>query len=144
MYIYKLGPFCPFYRTRFELLLESWKPLFYVIYEKFLLAPKSVRLTEGFPEILVENGWHPICGHYFWNNNFGARLFCQELGFNDGKIVEKKILLDKETYWVGECKESDKNLKECSGRCTLNTVGGTCRGSKCLKGEKTGIRIECL
>ena len=66
---------------------------------------------EGFPEILVDNGWHPICGHYFWNNNFGARLFCQELGFNDGKIVEKKILLDKETYWVGDAKNLTKTWR---------------------------------
>ena len=57
-----------------------------VIYETLILA---VRLIDGFPEILVDNGWHPICGHWFWNNNFGARLFCQELGFNDGKVVEK-------------------------------------------------------
>ena len=37
----------------------------------------SVRLVEEkFPEVFWNGVWTPICGHWFWNNDYGADLFC--------------------------------------------------------------------
>ena len=54
-------------------------------------APKdTLRLGENqVAEVYFNNQWTPICGHWFWNNNIGATLFCQELGYNSGVITKK-------------------------------------------------------
>ena len=57
----------------------------------------GVRLVDGkYPEVLTNDGsWAPICGHWFWDNNYGARLFCRQLGFNDGRYP-KHLLADSQ------------------------------------------------
>ena len=45
----------------------------------------AVRQSETV-EILHGGQWHPICGHIFWDNNFGADLFCKILGYQFGII----------------------------------------------------------
>ena len=40
----------------------------------------NVRLIEDkYPEVFWNGKWSPICGPYFWDNDFGASLFCQRL-----------------------------------------------------------------
>lgn len=36
------------------------------------------------PQVYFGNKWHPICGHYFWDNDNGAVAFCRKLGFASG------------------------------------------------------------
>ena len=39
---------------------------------------------EKFPEVLYNGKWSPICRYGFWNTDWGATLFCQELGYSNG------------------------------------------------------------
>ena len=36
-------------------------------------------IEDKYPEVFWNGKWSPICGPYFWNNDFGASLFCQRL-----------------------------------------------------------------
>jgi hypothetical protein len=38
----------------------------------------------GEARIFMENRWHPLCGHYFWDNDNGATSFCNKLGYANG------------------------------------------------------------
>lgn len=40
------------------------------------------------PQIFQDGTYHPICGHWFWDNNEGAKSYCKQLGFADGEIIE--------------------------------------------------------
>ena len=33
--------------------------------------------ADGTPLIFWDKVWSPICGHYFWDNQYGAKKFCQ-------------------------------------------------------------------
>merc|ERR1711935_600465 len=48
---------------------------------------KRVKLIDKMPYVWRSRKWVPICGHYFWNNHNGAKLFCEELGFPEGKLI---------------------------------------------------------
>lgn len=37
------------------------------------------------PEIWTDGKWMPICGHWFWDSQEGARTFCRALGFDQGE-----------------------------------------------------------
>ena len=59
----------------------------------------QLRLGENqIAEVYIENKWVPICGHWFWNNNIGATLFCQEMGFESGYIKSKHGNFDLGVY----------------------------------------------
>ena len=54
----------------------------------------SVRLGDmDIAEVFFNHQWVPICGHWFWDNDEGANLFCQELGFEAGNIRRRKLTL---------------------------------------------------
>ena len=95
--------------------------------------------------------WTPICGHYFWDNNVGANLFCQELGFSSGVVssgtgIYSSRRLESDAIRIGKCAANDKWLK-CTGGCNDLATGGHCSNNpyaKCSAGELAGITIECL
>ena len=66
------------------------------------------------PEILWHGKWTPICGHYFWDNNNGAKLFCQILGYTNGKVKGRyynpRHELTDDAIMIGKCSDSDKDL----------------------------------
>ena len=97
--------------------------------------------------------WTPICGHYFWDNNVGADLFCQKLGFSSGVLSsglypnqKTKIKLESDAIRIGKCAANDKWLN-CTGGCNDLATGGHCPGNSnaaCSAGDLSGITIECL
>ena len=40
-------------------------------------------------EVFHNGQWHPICAHYFRANNHGAKLFCQQLGYESGIVRQE-------------------------------------------------------
>ena len=60
-----------------------------------LIQGLGVELKYGKNPIVKTNDgkWTPICGHWFWDNNYGARLFCKQLGYNNGRYT-KHLLAD--------------------------------------------------
>ena len=91
--------------------------------------------------------WYPICGHYFWNNQIGATLFCQEIGYNYGNYAGKEsghsYLTD--SFRIGQCNTGDV-WKNCSGGCNDYQGGGKCNDNVsdvCTVGQPVKITIRC-
>ena len=36
----------------------------------------------------MDGKWRPICGHWFWDNNYGAKAFCKRLGYESGEFSD--------------------------------------------------------
>jgi len=106
----------------------------------------SVRLVEEkFPEVFWNGVWTPICGHWFWNNDYGADLFCQKLDpkYVSGTVIKRRdVKLRQNGIQIGECKINDNSLLACTGGCNdLKTGNGHC--AKCGIGQKAAINIKC-
>ena len=108
----------------------------------------DVRLDQGkYPEVFINGMWSPICGHWFWDNNNGATLFCKKLDpqFRSGVVSRKRVTLTKNAVRVGRCEKwrNDQWLK-CTGPCNGNGIGGSCPwGGRCSRGNRAGIEIRC-
>ena len=80
----------------------------------------QVRLNnDEIAEIYFSGMWIPICGHYFWNNNIGATLFCQQLGYQMGEIkqesISRQVPLPNDGFRIGSCNENDI-WPQCTGK----------------------------
>ena len=96
------------------------------------------------PEVFQNSQWHPICGRWFWDNNIGASLFCQQLGFDSGTITseQRTIRLPRDGIRVGRCNIGDTWLS-CTGGCNdLSVGGGQC--SDCRTGVRSGVQVACI
>ena len=88
--------------------------------------------------------YRPICGHFFWDNNIGATLFCQQLNGNSykGKVTRRTdITLESDALSIGKCNEGDQ-LLSCSGGCNENELGSLC--ADCDAGSPASIEIACF
>jgi len=110
---------------------------------------RKVKLEKNIPYVKRNSKWWPICGHYFWDNQNGARLFCQELGFPEGEIIGGtygggRYTLKKDALKIGKCSNGDSWLS-CTGGCNDLGIGGTCPlgDGPCNKGDRGGVKIEC-
>ena len=86
--------------------------------------------------------WSPICGHWFWDNNYGATTFCQKLGYNSGVVSGKRQRGGRGKYEVdsihiGRCHEGVP-LEEC--HWCIGT-GNEC--SNCAANQRVAIKIKC-
>ena len=102
---------------------------------------------DKYPEVFINGMWYPICGHYFWDNNNGANLFCRKLNpqYKNGVVLKTRRRLKKNAVRVGRCNGNDQWLK-CRGQCNGNGIGGTCPGfwgGRCNRGDRAGIEIRC-
>ena len=89
--------------------------------------------------------WTPICGHLFWDNDYGTNLFCQKLDskFDYGKFTKREDKqLESDGIWIGKCLSED-NWLSCTGGCNELETGGECHGN-CDAGEVASLEIECL
>ena len=94
-----------------------------------------MRLKEKrIPEVIYNGKWSPICGHGFWNNPFGATLFCKELGYSMGESTNKDMLLESDAINIGECNSTDSWL-DCSGKQVPS--------SNCEKGKLATVEVIC-
>ena len=104
--------------------------------------------------------WSPICGHYFWDNDNGATLFCKKLGFENGTVLPKKhqdpkkhptprrerFSYSQDAFRVGKCSSGDPLITRCSDGCNDYVTGGRCidnEEANCDQGQKVGIKITC-
>ena len=108
----------------------------------------DVKLEEdGTPIVFWGNSWIPICGHYFWDNQNGAKLFCQKMGYLSGKISDAGSgeTYSQDSFKIGKCNDGDK-WESCSGGCNEYESGGKCDeswSSYCTKDEEVKITIAC-
>ena len=108
---------------------------------------------EKYPEIWFNHKWSPICGHHFWDNNYGATLFCRELlnsTYTYGTVTERRdIPLEIDGIRIGHCNYEDTSLFSCTGGCNDLEVGGQCSNSpagygQCVAGQGATVEIECF
>merc|ERR1711971_132686 len=110
---------------------------------------KRVKLIDKMPYVWRSGKWVPICGHYFWDNHNGAKLFCEELGFPEGRLIggtygAGSVTLPEDALKIGKCNSGDSWLG-CTGECNDLEIGGYCRplGQVCTAGSKFGVQIRC-
>ena len=88
--------------------------------------------------------WSPICGHWFWDTDFGANLFCQELTSNPastGQVIRRTDKpLEKDAIRIGKCLSNDQWLS-CSGGCNDLGTGQGC--ADCDANSPASIEIKC-
>ena len=93
---------------------------------------------------MVNGAWLPVCGRDFWDNNYGASLFCQKLDskYTYGLIVKIHIhylhsVVGSDTedkgIEVGTCLKDDEDLFSCSGK-----------GKECDTFAKGTVDIKCF
>mgnify|MGYP006975447451 FL=1 len=94
--------------------------------------------------------WSPICGHWFWDNDFGATLFCQKLTSDPtstGYVIRRTDKpLEKDAIRIGNCLSNDQWLS-CSGGCNdLGTGQGNTNCADpyyCGANSPASIEIKC-
>ena len=108
------------------------------------------------PEIWFKGKWSPICGHNFWENNYGASLFCQKLNtsYTSGKVIRRffKNFCQSDGIRVGGCTRLDNSLSSCTYPGTVGCndlkVGGhgsnNSKISNCGRGPAYTHEIECF
>ena len=113
-------------------------------FQKYIfIAQETVRLIDGkYPEVWLNGKWSPICGHGFWDNNYGAIMFCRKLNplFISGIVRKGRERLESDAIRVGRCDINDKWL-QCTGGCNDLGIGNGC--AKCRAGEDALIEIKC-
>ena len=80
----------------------------------------------------------PICGHYFWDNQYGATKFCQKLGYDSGQQQRSGNSYATDAFQVGRCNENDDWLS-CNG-------GGNHYSAEegwCAAGNNVGLIVTC-
>ena len=86
----------------------------------------------------------PICGNWFWNNQIGATLFCQKLGYTSGTQSGRSlagVLDERAAINIGQCDNGD-TLEACTGGCNdYKRADDGC--ARCGVGNKAKITIEC-
>ena len=105
----------------------------------------DVRLEDGkFPEVFLNGIWSPICGHWFWDTDFGANLFCQRLTSDPastGQVIRRTDkLLETDGLRIGRCLEDDEWLS-CSQGCNDLGTGQGC--ADCDANSPASIEIKC-
>ena len=142
-----------FWSISLELFVER-KPLISEEWANTLSHVSDIKVQlkdEKYPEIWFNGKWSPICGHYFWDNDYGASLFCQKLNSTYTSGIVKKhysIPLASHGIRVGKCTRQDNSLLSCTGGCNDLQVGGVCsnnpNGAKCGVGQGATHEIECF
>ena len=96
-----------------------------------------------FPWVKWAGEWSPICGHWFWDNNYGATLFCKRLDskYTSGTVGRRRNKpLTKNGLIIGRCGSTDKDLDKCTaGSNKLSTTD-----SACAHNQKVSIEITCF
>ena len=93
--------------------------------------------ADGTPYLFWGGGWSPICGHWFWNNQHGAKSFCEKLGFIDGTLNKENSEYCEDSIEIGMCNSGD-TIDSCTG--------GSNKYSKtewCQTGNQVKITITC-
>ena len=97
---------------------------------------------DGAPLLFWNDKWSPICGHFFWDNQYGAELFCQKLGYTSGTQSGRgsNQKYSKDAIKMGMCNNGDV-LEKCTGGGNDYKVGDP--GAGCTAGNAVKITISC-
>jgi hypothetical protein len=73
------------------------------------------RITkEGWVEIRHGGSWRPLTSHYFWDNNYGAQIVCENLGYAKGYRTKTRNYNNRELFDTAtgyrRCASSNTNI----------------------------------
>jgi hypothetical protein len=70
-----------------------WKP-------SYVKTGKTYRITrEGWVYRKArDNVWRPLTSHYFWDNNYGANIVCQDMGYLTGSRTKTRNPNNRENF----------------------------------------------
>jgi hypothetical protein len=85
---------------------------------RYVRTGSQFRITsEGWVEIKHGSTWRPISSHYFWDNDYGARLVCENVGYGNGKRTKTRNPHNRSDFdtRVGHrrCAASNTNIFQC-------------------------------
>ena len=107
---------------------------------------KDAGKEDGAPFVFWNNVWSPICGTYYWDNNYGALAVCRKLGYGVGKTYKQRRKYDVKSFKIGKC-GGNEQLEACTGGCNDYSLGGTCNGKNgdnCdANADEISVTIEC-
>ena len=118
-------------------------------YIDMICSDGDVRLASDNTPMFYSNGtFRPICGHWFWDNEYGADLFCRKLGFTTSHLdkLGRSESYTTDSVNVGMCKVDDTDVASCTGFCNSYKVGSVCHGQdsySCRAGKAVRIKITC-
>ena len=96
--------------------------------------------ANSIPKVFWKGEFVEICGDGFWNNHYGAAIFCKKLGYETG-VIRKSSGQDTSTVhslFIGACAASDTDLSACTGGHNTYSVA---EHSQCTK--RNTYEIEC-
>ena len=93
--------------------------------------------SDGIPYIFWGGEWSPICGHYFWNNEEGAKVFCKELGFQGGTLHVPDSAYSEDAIEIGECR-TGQTIDSCTSESNNYELTEWCKA-----GNNVKITIDC-
>ena len=110
---------------------------------------QTLVLRDGkFPEVFLNGKWSPICGHWFWDNDYGAELFCQKLDptYTHGTVTKRRDKpLESDGIRIGKCLSGDIRGGDkwlgCTGGCNDLGTGNGC--AQCAAGQGASVEIYC-
>ena len=101
------------------------------------LDQETVRLVDGkYPEVWLNGTWSPICGHYFWNNQEGAKAFCEKLGLSGGTHTRGGSY-SEDAIEIGTC-QAGEAIDSCTGANNHYKNSNWCKA-----GNEVKLTISC-
>ena len=87
--------------------------------------------------------------HYFKENQYGATLFCKQLGYSFGSLTQESqsltIPLPKDGIIIGKCLETDTWPNgNCSGGNNNMQNGYDAANPLCVETANYGTKIDCF
>ena len=112
----------------------------------FKLADLNGNQPGEYPWVLYSDGeFHPICGHWFWNDEVGADTFCRNLGYQSGvrdpQYNDNKAIFSTNAVPVGNC-NVDEDLDACTGGGNVWNDMNT-ENNYCHAGKSVGMKVKC-
>ena len=96
--------------------------------------------SDGIPYVFWSGDWSPICGHWFWNNQNGAKSFCQKLGFADGSFNKENSEYCEDAIEIGACRPGEM-INSCTGGSNEYKKTSWCQTGG---GNAVKITISCI
>ena len=95
------------------------------------------------PEVLYEGNYYPICGHFFWDNDEGAKTVCNALGFASGTVQRIQTTYTVDAMWVGKCNAGEPLDKCTAGANAWGNFNYVFNDLVCTKGSPVGLTVTC-
>ena len=92
---------------------------------------------DAVPYYHKDGKFSPICGHGFWNNQYGADAFCQALGFTGGTLSKDRGKYQQDALMIGTCNRFDA-IHQCDGGYNSYKFPGRCR-----VGNNVKVSVAC-